>query len=92
MKKTNYITSKKSVIDHDDKKYYKIKYYCYYTGKCKGAGHNNCSLRHKHLKEISVVFHNGPKYEYGFIIKELTEEVKGQFECLEENTEKCSTF
>ena len=37
-------------------------------------------------------FHNGSKYDYHFIIKELAEEFKGQFECLGENTEKYITF
>ena len=36
--------------------------------------------------------HNGSKYDYHFIIKELAEEFKGQFECLGENTENYITF
>ena len=31
-------------------------------------------------------------YDYHFIIKELAEDVKGEFECLVENTEKYITF
>ena len=45
-------------------------------------------LRYKIPKEIPVVFHNGSTYDYHFIIKELTEEFEGEFECLGENTEK----
>ena len=30
--------------------------------------------------------------DYHFIIKELAEELKKQFTCLEENTKKCITF
>ena len=41
---------------------------------------------------IPVKIHNGSKYDYHFIIRELAEEFKGQFECLEENTEKYITF
>ena len=41
------------------------------------------------LKEIPVVFDNGSKYEYHFIIKELAEKFEEKFECLGENTEKC---
>ena len=37
------------------------------------------------LNEIPVVFHNGSNH---FIIKELTKEFEGQFECLGENIEK----
>ena len=39
-----------------------------------------------------MVFHNGSTYDHHFIIKKLAEEFEGQFECLGENTEKCSTF
>ena len=36
--------------------------------------------------------YNGSKYYYHFIIKELAEEFKGEFECLGENTEKYISF
>ena len=42
--------------------------------------------------EIAVVFHNGLNYDYHFIIKELANEFKGQFECFGEITEKYKTF
>ena len=38
------------------------------------------------------MFHNGSTYDYPFVIKELTEEFEGEFECLGENTEKYITF
>ena len=38
------------------------------------------------------MFHNGSTYDYHFIIKQLAEDFKGQFECLGENTEKYITF
>ena len=38
------------------------------------------------------MFHNGSTYDYHFIIKELTDEFEGEFECLGENTEKYITF
>ena len=38
------------------------------------------------------MFHNGSTYVYHFIIKELAEELEGEFECLGENTEKWITF
>ena len=43
-------------------------------------------------KEIPVVFHNGANYDSHYIIKELTEEFEGQFECLGENIGKYITF
>ena len=54
--------------------------------------HDICNLRYKTLREITIEFHNGSIYDYHFIIKELTEKMEGQFECLEENTEKYITF
>ena len=42
--------------------------------------------------EIPVVSHNGSSYDYHFIIKELANEVEGQFECLGENTENYKAF
>ena len=38
------------------------------------------------------MFHNGSTYAYHIIIEEVTEEFKGQFECLGENTGKYITF
>ena len=78
--------------DDSDKKYHKVKDHCHYTGKNRGAAHYICNLRYKTSKEIPVVFHNGSIYDYHFIIKDLAEELEGEFECLGENTEKYSTF
>ena len=41
---------------------------------------------------MPIVFHNGFKYDYQFIIKELVGELEQQFTCLIENTEKHRTF
>ena len=70
----------------------KVRDYCHYTGKYRGAAHDMCNLRYKIPKEILVVFYNGSTYDYHFIIKELAEEFEGEFECLGENTEKYITF
>ena len=37
--------------------------------------------------EIPIFFHNGSKYNYFFIIKELANEFEGPFECIGENSE-----
>ena len=52
---------------------------------------HNCNLKCSAPKEIPIVFHNGFKYDYQFIIKELVGELEGQFTCLIENTEKRRT-
>ena len=58
----------------------------------RGAAHVMFSEKCKIPKEIPVVFHDGSRYDYRFIIKELAKEFKGQFECLGENKENCTTF
>ena len=82
----------KKEFDTDDKKHYKVKDHCHYTGKYRGAAHNICNLRYKIPKEMPIVFHNDSSYNYHFIIKELVKEFEGNVECLGENTEKYITF
>ena len=82
----------KKEFDKNNKKHYKVRDHCHYTGKYRGAAHNVCNLRYKIPKEIPEVFHNGSTYDYHFIIKELVKELVGNFECLGENTEKYITF
>ena len=82
----------KKEFNNNDKKNYKVRDHCHYTGKYTGAAHNICNLRYKVPKEIPIVFHNGSIYDYHFIIKELVKEFEGNFECLGENAEKYITF
>ena len=70
---TCYIYKKEFSTDDNDKKYYKVKDQCHYTTKYRGAAHTICNLRYKTLKKIPVVFYNGSKYDYHFLIKELAE-------------------
>ena len=75
------------------KKYHKVRDHDHYTGKFRGAAHSICNLRYKTQKEIPIISHNGSKYDYHFIIKELAKEFKDQdFNCFGENTEKYITF
>ena len=82
----------KKEFDTIDKKNYKVRDHCHYTGKYGGAAHNICNLRYKVPKEIPVVFHNGSTYDYHFIIKELVKKFEGNLDCLGESTEKYITF
>ena len=72
--------------------YQKVWDHCHYTGKYRGAAHSICNLNYKVPQEIPAKNHNGSTYDYHFIIKELAEEFKGEFECLGENTEKYISF
>ena len=91
IQRRGYICKKKFSTD-DNKKYYKVRDHCHYTGKYRGAAHDICNLIYKIPKEIPGVFNNGSTYDYHFIIKELAEEFEGEFECLGENTEKYIIF
>ena len=75
------------------KLYKKVRDHCHFTGKFRGAAHSICNLHYQVHQEIPVKIHNGSKYDYHFIIKELAEEFRGEeFECLGENTEKYISF
>ena len=78
--------------ENEFKLYKKAWDHCDFTEKFKGAAHNICNLRYKVPKEIPVVFNNGSTNDYHFIIKQLAEEFKGEFECFGENTQKYITF
>ena len=95
--KVCYICKKGFCYDKKQEKkfklYKKVRDHCHFTGKFRGAAHSICNLRYKVPQEIPVNIHNGSKYDYHFIIKELAEEFKGEdFECLGENTEKYISF
>ena len=91
-----HICKKEFCYDKNEKKKFKIyqnvrdHYHC--TGKFRGVAHSICKLNYKVPKEIPVKIRNGSTYDYHFIIKELAEEFKGQFEWLGGNTEKYITF
>ena len=91
-----YICQKKFCCNKNEKMkfilYKKVRDHCHYTGKFRGAAHSICNFRYKVPREIPVKIHNGSKYDFHFIIKELAEEFKGEFECFGENTEKYVSF
>ena len=75
------------------KNHKKVRDHCHYTGKYSGAAHSICNLQNKTIKKIPVIFHNGSKYDWHLIIKELAKEFDcGEFKCLAENTEKYISF
>ena len=69
-----------------------VRDHCHNTGKYWDAAHSICDLKFNLPNEIPVVFHNGSKYDYHFIIKELESEFEGSFECIEENREIYKIF
>ena len=83
--------SRKAEGKHD-KTYCDVRDYCHYAGEYRSAAHSTCNLKDIVPNDISIIFHNGSKYDYNFIIKELAEEFEKQFNCLGENTEKYINF
>ena len=83
--KVCYICKKIFSTDDNNKKYPKVRGDCYYAEKYRRAAHDFCNLGYKTPKEVLVIFHNGSKYDYHFIIRELVEEFEGQFDCFGEN-------
>ena len=87
-----YICKKEFSTDNDDKKKYKVKDHCHYTGTYRGAAHSICNLRYNTPREISAIGRNASTHDYNLIIKELAKEFAGSLECLGENTEKYIPF
>ena len=69
----------------------KVKDHCHYTGKFRGAAHSKCNLNYKAPKDIPIIIYNA-SYDTHFIINQLAEELKGELNCIGENTEKYIVF
>ena len=79
----------RKLFTKDDKK---VKDHCRFTGKCRGAVHNECNMNYKITKDISIVFQNLSSNNGHFIIKELANDFDGALECFGENTDKYISF
>ena len=71
----------------DENEKNKVRDHCHYTRKFRGAAHGICNLRQKVPKKIPIVANNAA-HDHHFIIKQLGEEVGGQFKCIGENDKK----
>ena len=69
----------------EEKKCCKIKDYCCYTGKYRGALHGICSLKYSTAERIPVLFCNGSNCDHDFITKKLMEEFEREYRFLGEN-------
>ena len=54
----------------------KIIDHCHYTGKDRAAAYSICNFKFSIHKENPVVFHNGPNYDYHFIVKQFSKSLK----------------
>ena len=81
-----YICKEKFEDKHaKDEKHHRVRDHCYYTWEYRSVEHSICNLKYSVPEEIPIVFCDGSKYDYHFIMKELAEE-------FEENTGKNITF
>ena len=89
-----HICEEQFCMDKDDENYKnkrKVKDHCHYTGIFRGAAHRKCNLNYKVPKDIPIKIHNA-SYDTHFIINQLTEEFKGELNCIGENMENISLF
>ena len=71
----------------------RVRDHCHYTGRYRGAAHNNCNLNYSKPKGIPVFFHNLSGYDSHLFIKNLgSPNKKETIECIPNNEEKYITF
>ena len=73
------------------KKDKKVQDHCHFTGKFRGAAHNNCNLEFQKTKFTPVIFHNLSGYDAHLFIKNLGKS-EGNIKCIPNNEEKYISF
>ena len=74
-----------------DKNKEKVKDHCHYTGRYRGAAHNECNLKYRNPDFTPVVFHNLSGYDSHLFIKNLGFS-EGNIDCIPNNEEKYISF
>ena len=69
----------------------KVRDHCHYTGKYRGALHNECNLKLKRTRTIPVFAHNLTGYDSHLFVKRLADS-SGDVDCIPRNEEKYITF
>ena len=69
----------------------KVKDHCHYTGRYRGAAHNECNLKYINPNVTPVVFHNLSGYDSHLFIKNLGFS-EGNIDCIPNNEEKYISF
>ena len=81
----------KGEFDDKDKNKDKVKDHCHYTGRYRGAAHNECNLNYRKPNFTPVVFHNLSGYDSHLFIKNLGFS-EGNIDCIPNNEEKYISF
>ena len=69
----------------------KVKYHCHFTGRYRGAAHNECNLNYRKPNFTPVVFHNLSGYDSHLFIKHICFS-EGNIDCIPNNEEKYISF
>ena len=69
----------------------KFKDHCHYTGRYRGAAHNECNLKYRKPDFTPVIFHNLSGYDSHLFIKNLGFS-EGNIDCIPNNEEKYISF
>ena len=71
----------------------RVRDHCHFTGRYRGPAHNNCNLKYRKPKNISVFFHNLSGYDSHLFIKKLGTPNKNEnIKCIPTNEEKYISF
>ena len=71
----------------------RVRDHCHYTGRYRGPAHNNCNLKYRKPKSVSVFFHNLSGYDSHLFIKKLgSPDKKENIDCIPNNEEKYISF
>ena len=85
---------KKNFMDKDEEDYkneIKVKDHCHYTGRLTRVAQSKCYLNYTVPKDILITIRNA-SYDTHFIINQLSEEFKGELDCIGENMENYITL
>ena len=71
----------------------RVRDHCHFTGQYRGPAHNNCNLKYRKPKSVSVFFHNLSGYDSHLFIKKLgSPDKKENIDCIPNNEEKYISF
>ena len=86
-----HICEQKLSIDIKTGKILKVRDHCHFTGKYRGAAHNDCNLKCRKPLFIPVIFHNLQGYDAHLFIKQLAKS-SGDLTSIPSTEEKYITF
>ena len=77
-----HICEKDLLVCKETGEIFKVRDHCHFTGKYRGAAHNQCNLNCRKPLILPVVFHHLQGYDSHLFIKQLAK-VKGELSCIQ---------